>query len=363
VYLGEQATAFVLNPHHSVFDLHLVPVLIKLSHADDVGGEARNVVDVVEGAVLAGLEGEEDRAIAFDVDDGAVAKADRARDARVDVDECSPGPGHMIGGPRVQNPAVGLWILFLTDSAEDFFLDEMYLLSGCPWLERGTLGFSGGRDCRSDGRSCWWAGRGHGGGVQVAGISRRSGMRNEVAGAVEVNASLDVHRRLVVILGHVVLFLPGPAATIFSPVAPSATGLANVVPGGRPAHVGPLARVRAPTAAGAGPAAAVLRLATGLALSAGGRATAGAALLAGCLVSSPPLFLGQQQLPHGLGGRLGLVAAALEDAQSTGDLLDRGGVEVEDHLAGHCSLLQVLRDHLQKLLDDLRFAYVVTERA
>jgi hypothetical protein len=48
-------------------------------------------------------------------------------------------------------------------------------------------------------------------------------MRNEVVGAMEVNAGLDVHQHLFVILGHVGLFLPGPAATIFSPVAPFST--------------------------------------------------------------------------------------------------------------------------------------------
>lgn len=46
-----------MDPHHPVFHQHLAPDLVELANGD-VGCEARQVVDVGDGAVLAGLVGE-----------------------------------------------------------------------------------------------------------------------------------------------------------------------------------------------------------------------------------------------------------------------------------------------------------------
>jgi hypothetical protein len=61
-------------------------------------------------------------------------------------------------------------------------------------------------------------------------------------------------------------------------------------------------------------------------------------LLAVDLVPHCPFILREHQPPHGIGGRLVLVAATLEDAKATGHLLDQGGIEVEDHFAGDRSV-------------------------
>lgn len=57
VDLGKQAVLLVMDPHHPVFHQHLAPDLVELANGD-VGCEARQVVDVGDGAVLAGLVGE-----------------------------------------------------------------------------------------------------------------------------------------------------------------------------------------------------------------------------------------------------------------------------------------------------------------
>lgn len=127
VDLGEEATTLIMNAHHPILDLHLESTLVKLTDADDVGSEARDVVDVVGGVMLVGFEGEQDDAATLDVDDGTIAKAHRAGDASVDVGERSPGPRHVIGSSGVQDPTVRPWILLVADGGLDLLLHEIDL--------------------------------------------------------------------------------------------------------------------------------------------------------------------------------------------------------------------------------------------
>ena len=60
VNLGKEPPLLVTNTHHAIFYQHLVPDLVKLGDGDDVGGEAGQVVDVGNGAVLTVLAGQQD---------------------------------------------------------------------------------------------------------------------------------------------------------------------------------------------------------------------------------------------------------------------------------------------------------------
>ena len=60
VNLGKETPLLITNPHHAIFYQHLVPDLVKLADGDDVGGEAGQVVDVGNGAVLTVLAGQQD---------------------------------------------------------------------------------------------------------------------------------------------------------------------------------------------------------------------------------------------------------------------------------------------------------------
>jgi hypothetical protein len=57
--LGKQTSIFITHAHHAILHQHLVAPLVQLTDRDDVRGQARQVVDVVEGAVLPRLAGEQ----------------------------------------------------------------------------------------------------------------------------------------------------------------------------------------------------------------------------------------------------------------------------------------------------------------
>ena len=79
--LGEQAAFLIPDPHQAILHEHLVAAFVELADGDDVGGEARQEVDVGERLVLPVLAGEEDGAAALDLRYGAVAEPDGPVDA------------------------------------------------------------------------------------------------------------------------------------------------------------------------------------------------------------------------------------------------------------------------------------------
>jgi hypothetical protein len=98
--LGEKLHPLVTDPHE--------PAFIQLATADDIGGEARDVVGIVESLVRSVHAGEEDGAAAFDLHNGAVAEPHRADDAGVDIREGLLDASHVVGGPHVEDPLLGV---------------------------------------------------------------------------------------------------------------------------------------------------------------------------------------------------------------------------------------------------------------
>ena len=94
----EEASLFVADAHDPVFDEDLEADFVELAHRDDVGGKARQVVDVGELTVLAVLAGEEDRADAVNPRQGVIPEADGARDSGVEVGERGAATSHVVGG-------------------------------------------------------------------------------------------------------------------------------------------------------------------------------------------------------------------------------------------------------------------------
>jgi len=123
--LGEKALVLVEHSHHAVLDEHLEPAFVELADRNDVGGESREVVDVRQRAVLAVLAVEEDDAGAVDAGDRAVPESNRSGDGGVQIGEGRAGPGHVVGCPGVQDPALRIPVLVIIEGGVDLLLDEV----------------------------------------------------------------------------------------------------------------------------------------------------------------------------------------------------------------------------------------------
>jgi hypothetical protein len=82
-------------------------LLIELPQADDVHGEAQDVMHPLERLVLSVLALEEDGVAPLDADHLAVAKLHHVVDAVVELGEGRAHSGHVIGGDRVKDPCGG----------------------------------------------------------------------------------------------------------------------------------------------------------------------------------------------------------------------------------------------------------------
>lgn len=123
--LGKQAALLFAHPHHPVLHQYLVATLIKLTKREDVRCQPWQVVDVVQHVVLSTLAGELNGLGPLDPSNLAVPEADRAGDATVDAGERRPGPRHVIGGPGVQHPPLGVSSVGVVEGGEDLVLKEV----------------------------------------------------------------------------------------------------------------------------------------------------------------------------------------------------------------------------------------------
>ena len=103
--------------------------LIELTQAHNISLESRDEVDAGQLVMIASLADEQDGAVPFDLNDGAVAEFHHPANPRVKLGECRLGPGHMVCCPRVEDPSP---VLLLLTSFTD--LSENSLLLKLNWL-------------------------------------------------------------------------------------------------------------------------------------------------------------------------------------------------------------------------------------
>ena len=99
--------------------------LLQLTEADDVRLQPRDEVDAGEGAVLSILAVEDDGAAALDSHHRSVTETDGSMDVDVELGEDAPLPGHVVRGPSIQNPSVGIRICVRAKLGEDALLVEV----------------------------------------------------------------------------------------------------------------------------------------------------------------------------------------------------------------------------------------------
>jgi hypothetical protein len=93
-----------------------------LLDGDDVRCETGKVVDPRQRAVLFVLAAEDNGATSLDLRHRPVAETDRAADAVVELREGAPLPSHVVRGPGVENPSMGLRIRTRAELGEDAVL-------------------------------------------------------------------------------------------------------------------------------------------------------------------------------------------------------------------------------------------------
>jgi hypothetical protein len=123
--LDQQLLPLIEDPEKAGVDVHPTASLIHLAEAENVHRKMRNVVHPRQRTVLTTLACEEDGATPFNLDDGAIAEADRAADVGVELRECSPGASHVICGPCVEHPPLVLTILPWAELGEDPLLLDL----------------------------------------------------------------------------------------------------------------------------------------------------------------------------------------------------------------------------------------------
>ena len=85
-------------------------------------------VDAGQLVMIASLADEQDGAVPFDLDDGAVAEFHHLANPRVKLGERRLGPGHMVCCPRVEDPSPVLLLLTsFTDLSEHSLLLQLEL--------------------------------------------------------------------------------------------------------------------------------------------------------------------------------------------------------------------------------------------
>jgi hypothetical protein len=123
--LDQQSLSLIEDLEKAGVDVHPAAGLIHLAEAENVRCKTRNVVHPRQLTVLTTLACEEDGAMPFNLDDGAIVEADRAADVRVELRECSPGASHVICGPCVEHPPLVLTILPWAELGEDPLLLDL----------------------------------------------------------------------------------------------------------------------------------------------------------------------------------------------------------------------------------------------
>ena len=96
-----------------------------MSEAYYVRLEPRDEVDAGEGVVLSILAVEDDGAAPLYSHHRSVTEMDGSMDVGVELGEDAPLPGHVVRGPSIQNPSVGIRICVRAKLGEDALLVEV----------------------------------------------------------------------------------------------------------------------------------------------------------------------------------------------------------------------------------------------
>jgi glutamine phosphoribosylpyrophosphate amidotransferase len=108
----------ILNPQHSAFNQHARASFVHLPNANDRVLQARDPIHARQGLVLAVAPGEDDGALATDVDDGAVSELDGTLHRPVKPGEHVAVTRHVVRRARVEVPALEV-IIVATARAEE----------------------------------------------------------------------------------------------------------------------------------------------------------------------------------------------------------------------------------------------------
>jgi hypothetical protein len=92
------------NPQHSAFNQHARASFIHLTNANDRVLQARDLIHARQDLVLAVAPGEDDGALATDVDDGAVSELDGTLHHPVKLGEHVAATRHVVRRTRVEVP-------------------------------------------------------------------------------------------------------------------------------------------------------------------------------------------------------------------------------------------------------------------
>jgi hypothetical protein len=99
---GEEAMPSISNPQHSAFNQHARASFVHLPNANDRVLQARDPIHARQDLVLAVALGEDDGALATDVDDGAVSELDGTLHRPVKLGEHVATTRHVVRRARVE---------------------------------------------------------------------------------------------------------------------------------------------------------------------------------------------------------------------------------------------------------------------
>jgi hypothetical protein len=123
--LGQQPHLLITDPHEAAFNVDLEPTLVELATIDDVDDEAKNVVSIEQCPMLPILAHEEDGSAPHDPHDRAIAKSHSVDDASVEIREDLLDTGHVVGGPYVKDPPLGVSFSHLLQHDVDLLFHQL----------------------------------------------------------------------------------------------------------------------------------------------------------------------------------------------------------------------------------------------
>jgi hypothetical protein len=103
-----------MGPHETTLNVDLEPTLVELAAADDVCCEAWDVVGVEQSLVLPVLACKKDGATPLDPHDGTIVEPHYADNIGVEIREDVLDAGHVVGGPYVEDPLLGVSLSHLS---------------------------------------------------------------------------------------------------------------------------------------------------------------------------------------------------------------------------------------------------------
>jgi hypothetical protein len=119
-----------VEPYETTLDVDLEPTLAELVIAHDVGGEARDVVGIEQSPVFPVLACEENGAAPLDLHDVAITEPHRADDVGVEIREDLPESDHLVGGPNVIDPPLGVPLSYIAQHRINLLFHQLDMLLG-----------------------------------------------------------------------------------------------------------------------------------------------------------------------------------------------------------------------------------------